>query len=313
MIGSPYRALVELTKLEPHEAATLIPRTPSLVTYRGSIAHGTHIPPENDGIDDVDLIGCYVPDLSHYFRYRQTESGHDKKLGPWDMASYELTHFIHLLLAANPNIVASLWCRPEHIIVCDEVGHMLLAERRIFLSKRLYHTFVGYAHAQLKRMTAWKDSGEDRCCVGEEFHTEDCPLKTQNGRGSQKKFATGYMGQKRKSLVEKFGYDVKNAAHLIRLLRMGKEALTEGVLHVDRTHIDAADLMAIKRGERTLDAIQAESNALFEELRTARDASTLPERPNEERAWQLACEALCIRYAGDATLVANRLKLARMA
>lgn len=34
------------------------------------------------------------------------------------------------------------------------------------------------------------------------------------------------MGEKRKQLVAKHGYDTKNASHLIRLLRMGMEFLT---------------------------------------------------------------------------------------
>jgi len=52
------------------------------------------------------------------------------------------------------------------------------------------------------------------------------------------------MGAKRKSLVEKFGYDTKNAAHLILLLRMGIEFLSVGVLHVKRH--DAQELLEIK-------------------------------------------------------------------
>lgn len=45
---------------------------------------------------------------------------------------------------------------------------------------------------------------------------------------------SGYMGEKRKAMVRKYQYDVKNAAHLIRLLRMGTEFLTTGELQVYR-------------------------------------------------------------------------------
>ena len=57
----------------------------------------------------------------------------------------------------------------------------------------------------------------------------------------------GYMGEKRKRLVEKFGYDTKNASHLIRLLRMGMEFLVDGELHVERE--DAKELLRIKGRE----------------------------------------------------------------
>jgi len=52
--------------------------------------------------------------------------------------------------------------------------------------------------------------------------------------------------RKRRELVRRLGYDAKNAAHLIRLLRMGIEFLTEGTLHVER--VDAPELLDIKHG-----------------------------------------------------------------
>lgn len=57
------------------------------------------------------------------------------------------------------------------------------------------------------------------------------------------------MGERRKALVRRHGYDTKNAAHLIRLLRMGIEFLQSGELLVDRSGHDAGELLAIKRGE----------------------------------------------------------------
>jgi DNA relaxase NicK len=54
-------------------------------------------------------------------------------------------------------------------------------------------------------------------------------------KGERRRFYSGgYMGKKRRELVVRVGYDAKNAAHLIRLLRMGIEFLTEGTLYVER-------------------------------------------------------------------------------
>ena len=50
-------------------------------------------------------------------------------------------------------------------------------------------------------------------------------------------YSGGYMGQKRRELVRRVGYDDKNAAHLIRLLRMGIEFLTEGTIYVERANL----------------------------------------------------------------------------
>ena len=70
------------------------------------------------------------------------------------------------------------------------------------------------------------------------------------------------LGAKRKALVEHFGFDTKAASHLIRLLRMGIEFLTDGELQVTR-HVDGPQLLEIKRGEWTLDQVKAEADRLF--------------------------------------------------
>lgn len=50
----------------------------------------------------------------------------------------------------------------------------------------------------------------------------------------------------RNELEERFGYDSKHATHLVRLMRMGKEALETGVLNVKRP--DADELLSIRNG-----------------------------------------------------------------
>jgi hypothetical protein len=97
------------------------------------------------------------------------------------------------------------------------------------------------------------------------------------------------MGAKRKAMVRKYQYDVKNAAHLIRLLRMGNEFIQTGVLHVYRTS-DADELKRIKRGEWTLDQVKEEAQRLFTEVELARARSPLKEEPDEEAADELLIE-----------------------
>jgi hypothetical protein len=92
---------------------------------------------------------------------------------------------------------------------------------------------------------------------------------------------TGYMGEKRKALVERFGYDCKNAAHLIRLLHMGSEFHREGILHVRRTH-DRDMLVAIKRGEWSLAQVDAEAEKSFHDAEVAYNESVLPEQVDVE-------------------------------
>jgi hypothetical protein len=86
---------------------------------------------------------------------------------------------------------------------------------------------------------------------------------------------SGYMGEKRKAMVRKYQYDVKNAAHLIRLLRMGSEFITTGTLQAYRT-TDADELKVIKRGGWTLDQVKAEAARLFDGVEAARARSAVP-------------------------------------
>ena len=100
----------------------------------------------------------------------------------------------------------------------------------------------------------------------------------------------GYMGEKRKEIVDKFGYDTKNASHLIRLLRMAMEFLSTGELNVWRK--DAPQLLEIKRGEWTLDKIKDESDRLFKLSEEAFLRSKLPVKPDYEKAEKLLINIL---------------------
>jgi hypothetical protein len=100
----------------------------------------------------------------------------------------------------------------------------------------------------------------------------------------------GYMGKDRKALFERYGYDIKNGAHCIRLLRMGLELLETGELHVDRSGIDADELKVIKTGGWTLGQVEREAEAGLARLRGAEARSTLPPHPDEAGA-----EALVMR------------------
>jgi len=55
------------------------------------------------------------------------------------------------------------------------------------------------------------------------------------------------MGKKRRELVMRVGYDSKNAAHLIRLLRMGIEFLTEGTMYVERFVYSTSGIHLVSR------------------------------------------------------------------
>lgn len=249
--------------LNEQEVRQLLPDGLILLGYRGSIAHNMYVPNSDpNSIDDKDVMGVFIPTLAeHYFGLGNKEH-QETFIKEWDVVSYELKKFVRLLLGANPNVLGMLWLQPQHYIATTELGKELIANRNLFVSRKIYHSFTGYAHSQLKRMTAFTFEG--------------------------------YMGDKRKGLVEKFGYDTKNAAHLIRLLRMGIEFLREGELHVARE--DAAQLLEIKRGGWTLERVQEEADRLFKRAEAAYDECKLPVQPDTGRVNELVVSLLCKRF-----------------
>ena len=216
-------------------------------------AHGTYVPQEDpDSIDDKDVMGVCIGPKETYFGFERFEQK-EKKLREWDSVVYEIRKYFRLLLKSNPNVLSLLWLKPHLYIRKSETGQLLLDNRDLFVSKKAYHSFNGYAYGQFKRMTHFK--------------------------------CEGYMGTKRKKLVEKFGYDCKNAAHLIRLLRMGIEFLTEGRLYVYRE--DNQQLVSIKKGEWSLEKVKAEAERLFRLAEEAYMRSKLKNEPDYDKATKL--------------------------
>lgn len=236
----------------------LVDRT-ILAGYRGSIAHGMYVPPkEPTSIDDKDLMYICTPGEDYYLGLKTYGSKGTKEIkkDEWDIVVYETKKFITLLEQGNPNVLMMLWLKPNYYLKVTEAGQMLINNKQLFVGKHVYRAFTGYAHGQLHRMT----------------HNA----------------FQGHMGDKRRKLVEQFGFDTKNAAHLVRLLRMGIEFLNDGELYVDRH--DATELLEIKKGEWSLERITAEADKLFEQSRQAYVASRLPNGPDTE-----AVNALCVK------------------
>jgi len=95
--------------------------------------------------------------------------------------------------------------------------------------------------------------------------------------------------KKRAPLEEKFGFDGKHAAHLVRLMRMGMEALDEGKIFVDRTNIDAEELKAIRNGAWSFEQVGQYAKDCDVKLGTLYDSSRL-----RHTADLAAIHALCV-------------------
>jgi uncharacterized protein len=215
--------------------------------YMGSHSHNTYVPSDDpDSIDDVDIMIVAVPPPVRTIGLREWEHW-TFQFEELDVVAYSIRKFVGLLLKSNPNVVGLLWLRPDLYLHRHPAFDRLIENRDIFSSKTAYQAFSGYASAQLQKLET----------------------------GAFK----GYMGAKRKELVERFGYDCKMAAHAVRLLRMGSEFLETGILKVYRDE-DADEIRAIKRGEWPIERIREEAQRGFERARAARDRSPLPDQPD---------------------------------
>lgn len=92
----------------------------------------------------------------------------------------------------------------------------------------------------------------------------------------------------RAALERRHGYDTKHAMHLVRLMRMGLEALLTGELHVRRP--DAEELIAIRAGALSFDRLLEESARLQAEMRRAAAATALPADVDRELADRLVLD-----------------------
>ena len=95
----------------------------------------------------------------------------------------------------------------------------------------------------------------------------------------------------RAALEAKCGYDCKHAAHSVRLLRQGLECLQHKELIVDRREAgDAEELLAIRQGEYSYEAVIEVTDALFIQLDEAYNTSTLPHGADRELIHYLCAE-----------------------
>lgn len=214
-----------------------------MVCRGGSATHGTKLSTSDD-----DFFAVVVPPAERLIGLHGFDGWEPEDLG-MDVRVYSIRKYISLLLKNNPNVLETLWLRPEDY---DEelssiAFYKLISIRDIFSSMRAYHSFTGYAFDQLGRL--------------------------ETSRYSRN------MGEKRKKMVDQFGYDPKNASHLIRLFRSGIEFVRTAELQVYRP--DREELMAIKRGEWSLAQVKAEGERLAQEMKAAKAESVLLDEPDQ--------------------------------
>ncbi len=236
----------------------------------GSIAYGV----SNDA-SDVDVYGFCIPPKDMVFphlageilgfgqqiqRFEQYQQHHikcaDESKGyarEYDLTIYSIVKYFDLCMQNNPNMIDSLFVPDNCVLHITKIGNMVKDKRQIFLHKGSWHKFKGYAYSQMHKM------------------------KSQNRTG------------KRQEIVAEFGYDVKFAYHVVRLLNEVEQILTEENLDLQRNR---EQLKSIRRGEWKLEDIENYFQEKEKLLETAYANSKLPHTPDQDKIKKLLVDCL---------------------
>ena len=174
----------------------------------GSYAYGVA-----EDTSDLDVYGFAIPPKEEVFphlrgeipgfdacevKFHQYQKHHiwdQSALGgkgrEYDITLFSITKYFKLLAENNPNIIDSLFVPENCVLYSTPISNLLRERRLVFLHKGCWPKFKGYAYGQLHK------------------------LSTKQPKG------------KRKQTIEQFGYDVKFAYHVVRLINEVEQLLLE--------------------------------------------------------------------------------------
>ena len=240
----------------------------------GSIAYGVA-----EDKSDMDIYGFAIPPRDWVFPHLRGEVSGFDDAGPsfeqiqqhhmfdksarggkgqeYDLTIYSIVKYFKLLLENNPNIIDSLFVPRNCVLYSTSVGEMVREHRHVFLHKGCWPRFKGYAYAQVNRM------------------------RSKNAVG------------KRKQTIDEFGYDLKFAYHVVRLLNEVEQILIEGDLDLAR---NKEQLKAIRRGEWSLDKVEGYFAEKEKQLEKLYLESTLPVEPAKQAIKNLLLQCLEQHY-----------------
>jgi hypothetical protein len=263
-----------------------VERNTILKVVWGSQAFGTAGPHS-----DVDVRGVCIPPARFLLGLSRFQQHEDRAN---EVVIYGLAKFVELALANNPNMLDIVWADDDLVLTIDDYGRALRDLRGRLLSRRVAKTYAGYAEDQLKRLEThyrWLHSPPDHQPDPAEFGARRHPdgdfrfPDTRQERAFRAALAhwQNYRAWRanrnpaRAVDEERYGYDTKHAAHLLRLYRMGIEILRDHVVRVRRP--DAAWLIAVRNGRYTYPELMELVASYRTELAQAEAASTLPDAP----------------------------------
>ena len=156
----------------------------------GSNLYGTYIKDSSD----EDFSGVFVPEKDYVLGIKMVEqvslSQKSSKtirnqVGDVDYVLYALPKLIQLLIGNNPNIIEFLYVPKSCVVYSSEWSNRLIENRHLFLSKKAYHTFTGYAYSQRRKLEVKRENMTGRKELVDKFgfdcYHENTEFLTENG------------------------------------------------------------------------------------------------------------------------------------
>lgn len=225
-----------------------------MVILKGVV--GSHAYGYANASSDIDWMTVHVDPVEYYLgldsidkvRASQTTSEEE------DETKYEFLHFIKLCVKFNPNVIPLLFLEDHEYNVVHSAVLRFLWDNHLFLSMKARTTLLGYAWGQ----------------------------KRQVEEGITKK-----KGEKRKKLIETFGYDVKAAGHTIRLLNLGIDLFATGKILLKNSSSLCLD---IRKGNYTEDQFNELFLRTMDKFDETAEKATLPFEPDYD-----TLNRMCVR------------------
>jgi predicted nucleotidyltransferase len=259
------------------------------LTQMGSVSYGV-----SGESSDVDVYGMCIPPRDLVFphlageipgfgrqreRFDQWQQHHiqppDGREITYDFCVFGIVRFFQLCMECNPNMIDSLFTPRRCVLHSTPLGERVREARGLFLHKGAWHKFRGYAYSQMHK------------------------IKGKVNASNPERAAT----------IEKFGYDLKFAYHVVRLLDEIEQIMVEHDLDLERNR---EQLKAIRRGEWTLEQIQRHFEAKERTLEQTYATSTLRHSPDETAIKEVLMTCLEMHFGSIADAVRREPSVERL-
>lgn len=170
-------------------------------------------------------------------------------------------------LKGSPNLVEVLFAEKTLVTVGTNIGYTLRDNRKLFLSLQTFNAFKGYAFGQLHRIRSKEGVSIDRNAV-----------------------------------IAKYGYDIKMASHVLRLLDNLDQILVQQDLDLRR---NKEECKAMKKGEwGSIEKLEEEFAKRMSNIEDKARKSPLSPRPRIEELHNLLMQ--CIESCYGSASKANK-------